>query len=611
MDAGAVARFLRAHPPFDALDEPALEKVAAAARVADHPAGALIMDGFARVGEDLSVVVSGQVELFSTPTGEADEVLGPGCVFGFLSLLSGVAVGPRAVALDPVRAVHVPRDVAAAVFSSPAGVRFLAHDLAGPSRLPRFRTVDAYVVTAPVLGEPSTTVAQAARTMTARSRGYLAVPLPDGGFGLVTDAVLRERVLAAGRPADTAVADVMITPTTVTAGTPVAEVLPLLAAERLDQVLVVDAAGHLMGAVDAQDFLASPAATGVLLRDRIADAGDVDEVVALAGRMPALVADLVREGRDASEVTALYSVVLDAVQRRVVTLEIDAHADLDEAAFTWLSLGSNARREPVPSSDLDSAVVFAPTVDGRRAGAYREAFGRAADVLRRAGLFVDAHGATAARPLMSRTSAQWRRAAQEWLAHPLEGQGMVLASLLLDARPILGEPGTSAVQEVFADVRDHPGTMRLLIRESLSHRARLRSMRDVLAGRGGTFDLKAHALRPIVEIARWAALSVSSPELTTQARLAAASGSMLLPDEQGRTLIEVFGVLQRIRLRQQLAQVARGDRATDVVWMARLPPLDRSLVAQSVREIAAVQKRLANLVAFTYPDEWGERVAPR
>ena len=522
MDAGAVARFLKEHPPFDALDEPALDKVAAAARVVDHPAGVVIMDGFARVGEDLSVVVSGQVELFSTPAGEADEILGPGCVFGFLSLLSGVAVGPRAVALDPVRVVHVPRDVAAAVFSSPAGVRFLAHDLAGPSRLPRFRTVDSYVVTPPVLGDLSTTVAEAARTMTERARGYLAVPLADGAFGLVTDAVLRERVLAAGLPADTPVADVMITPTTVASGTPVAEVLPVLAAERLDQVLVVDA-----------------------------------------------------------------------------------------AEFTWLSLGSNARREPVPSSDLDSAVVFAATVDGRRAGAYREAFGRAADVLRRAGLSIDTHGATAARPMMSRTSAQWRRAAQEWLAHPLEGRGMVLASLLLDARPILGEPGTSAVQEVFADVREHPGTMRLLIRESLSHKARLRSMRDVLAGRGGTFDLKAHAVRPIVEIARWAALSVSAPELTTRARLAAASGSMLLPDEQARTLIEVFEVLQRIRLRRQLAQVARGDRATDVVWMARLPPLDRSLVAQSVREIAAVQKRLANLVAFTYPDEWGDRVPPR
>jgi CBS domain-containing protein len=183
---------------------------------------------------------------------------------------------------------------------------------------------------------------------------------------------------------------------------------------------------------------------------------------------------------------------------------------------------------------------------------------------------------------------------------------MLMASLLLDGRPVYGDPAEPVVREVFADVREHPGTMRLLVRESLSHRARLRSVRDVLVGRGGTFDLKAHAVRPVVEIARWAALSVRSAELTTRARLMAASGSLLLPAEQAQTLVEVFEVLQRVRLHHQLAQHERGDQVSDVVWMGRLAPLDRSLVAQSVREIAAVQKRLANLVQYTYPEEWGE-----
>ena len=160
------------------------------------------------------------------------------------------------------------------------------------------------------------------------------------------------------------------------------------------------------------------------------------------------------------------------------------------------------------------------------------------------------------------------------------------------------------VGEVFADAREHPGTMRLLVQESLSHKAQLRSVRDVLAGRGGTFDLKQHALRPVVEIARWAALGVRATDLSTRSRLAAASGSMLLPTEQASTLIEVFEVLQRVRLRQQLAQLERGQDVTDVVWMRRLPPLDRSLVAQSVREISTVQKRLYNIIRYTSPEEW-------
>ena len=609
-----LARFLGANPPFCSLDAPELDAVAAAARVADHPAGAVIMDAFTAAGDDLFVVMSGQVELWTTdgaPDEPADEIVGPGCVFGHTTALTGAPLGPRAVALGPVRLVEVPRTAVAAVFSSPEGVRFLAHDLSA-DRLraqspPRFRTVDELVVSAPVLGDPDMTVAEAARVMTERGSHYLAVPCDNGEFGLVTDAVLRQQVVAAGLPGSTPVRDVMI-PRAATArtGTPTADVLHQLAEHRLDQLLVIDASGALRGAVDPTDFLTSPSGAGMMLRETVRRAGSIDQVVALGRQLPVLLGDLVRQRREASETTAVYSTVVDTVQRRVLSLVLAGHPELAEAEVTWLLLGSNARREPTLGSDIDSAVVFAESVDTpARARAYRAAFAEVADVLRRAGLRVDEHGATPSSARFARTRSQWRAAATQWLGRPLDDQGMLMASLLLDGRPIQGDPARPVVGEVFADVRDHPGTMKLLVRESLSHRAQVRSVRDVLAGRGGTFDLKTHALRPIVEIARWAALSVRSPELSTRARLAAASGSMLLSAGHAQTLIEVFEVLQRVRLRQQLAQFERGEPVSDVVWMRRLAPLDRGLVEQSVREIATVQKRLHNVLEFTTPEEWG------
>ncbi|MCW0216489.1 MAG: DUF294 nucleotidyltransferase-like domain-containing protein [Pseudonocardia sp.] len=611
-----LARFLGANPPFCSLTDAELERIAAAARVRDEPAGTTILDAFTEVGDTLYVVMSGQVELWTTdgpPDDPADETLGTGAVFGYSSALTGAAVGPRAVALGPVRLVAIPRATVSAVFSSPAGVEFLAQDFSADQMRaqvpPRSRTVDELVVSAPVLGRAAMTVTEAARIMTERSSSYLAVPCGDGVFGLVTDAVLREHVLAAGRTGDTPVKDVMI-PRAMTArtGTPTADVLHELAEHRLDHLLVVDPTGVLRGAVDPQDFLASPSGAGMMLRDRVRRAATLDQVVALARQLPVLLGDLVRQRREASETTAVYSTVVDAIQRRVLSLVLAAHPELDEAEVTWLLLGSNARREPTLGSDIDSAVVFAESVDtDARAAAYRRAFARVADVLREAGLRVDRHGATPSTARFARTRSQWRAAAEQWLGSPLDDQGMLMASLLLDGRPIQGDPGRPVVSEVFADVRDHPGTMKLLVRESLSHRAQLRSVRDVLAGRGGTFDLKAHALRPIVEIARWTALSVRSPELSTRARLAAASGSMLLSTDQAQTLIEVFEVIQRVRLRQQLAQFERGEPVSDVVWMRRLSPLDRSLVGQSVREISTVQKRLYNLIQYTSPAEWGVR----
>jgi CBS domain-containing protein len=609
-----LAEFLATNPPFSSLAEPELQRVAGAAKVVDYDAGQEILDAFETVGDNLFVVRSGQVELWTSPSGDdgpCDETLGEGAVFGQSSVLTRATVGPRAVALGPVRVIKIPQGAVAAAFSSPAGVRLLAEDLfvarlrARPE--PRLRTVDELVVSAPVIGRPDMTVSAAARLMTERSSGYLAIPDGPGRFGLLTDAVLREQVVAAGRSGDTPVVEVMIRDaTTVQTGTPTADVIRELTEHRLDQLLVTDASGALRGAVDPQDFLASPPGAGFLLREKVRKAEDLAQVNTLAQQLPILLGDLVRQRREASEATAIYSTVLDAIQRRVLSLVLQATPELDEAEVTWLLLGSNARREPTPGSDIDSAVVFAESVDTpARAAAYRAAFAEVAVALRAAGLRVDEHGATPSSPEFARTRPEWRRAAQQWLASPLDNQGMLMASLLIDGRPIQGDPAASVVGEVFADAREHPGTMRLLVQESLSHKAQLRSVRDVLAGRGGTFDLKQHALRPVVEIARWAALGVRATGLSTRSRLAAASGSMLLPTEQARTLIEVFEVLQRVRLRQQLAQLERGEDVTDVVWMRRLAPLDRSLIAQSVREISTVQKRLYNIIRYTSPEEWG------
>jgi CBS domain-containing protein len=129
---------------------------------------------------------------------------------------------------------------------------------------------------------------------------------------------------------------------------------------------------------------------------------------------------------------------------------------------------------------------------------------------------------------------------------PGVNKGAIMASSLVDARPIHGDPGLPEVAKVFGDFRRHPATMGLLLTESLSHRPKNRSMRDILRGKGDTFNVKTSGLLPVVNIARWAALGVGSTELQTAQRLRAAAGSQILPTRQADRLIEVFELFQRL-----------------------------------------------------------------
>jgi len=470
---------------------------------------------------------------------------------------------------------------------------------------PTYSVVDELIVREPLVVGPGTSVGEVARRMTEADLPVAVVRIGDGCFGLVTDAMLRARVLVAGRPSTTPVRQVMGTePPTVVLGDSAAEALMLMLDRDAEFLLVTDREGELRGVVGPRDFAISPSTAGVSLHEQLRRARTADELVAGAVRVPGMLGDLLSWGLASGKVIAVYSTFLDTITRRAIGLVFAQHPELTVDAFTWLSLGSNGRREAVPSSDVDSAVAFDDAVSPEAIAAYRAAFGEVYEVLARAGLSADGHGATAEHAPFARTNADWRAAGAQWLAAPAEHNGAMMTSLLVDARPIHGDPGLPAVTRVVGDLRGHPGTMRLLLQESLSRRAKQPAGRGILARRAETFDIKAHALLPVVNLARWAALSVGSAVLPTTERLRAASGSAMLPGEQAHVLIEVFEVLQRLRLRHQLRQHQAGRRPSDVLLRDEVSPIDRSVIRQAVREIAAVQRRMDNVSHYVDIEEW-------
>lgn len=386
-----------------------------------------------------------------------------------------------------------------------------------------------------------------------------------------------------------------------------AEALILLLDSGADHVLVRGRDGGLAGAINPRDFIGSSVTAGLTLHERFLRAGSVSELTGLARRMPELLAHLLDGGLSSARVLSLYSALVDAVVRRMLTLVLGAHPELDPEAFGWLSLGSNGRRESTLSSDVDCAVVFHDDLPQAEIDRYRNAFLEVVRHLADAGQTGDEHGATAAHQLFARSRASWEASARAWLDDPTTDNAAMMTSLLLDARSLSGERGETlpGVAELFGELRRHTGTMRLLLEESLAKRAKVSRLRRPFGKAARSFDLKRHALLPMVNLARWAALIVGSSALPTTERLRAASGTSVLPHRQAEILIEVFEVLQAIRLRHQLGQVAAGRPASDLLELDAVSPIDHSIITRAVREIAAVQTRMANLSRYENPEDWG------
>jgi CBS domain-containing protein len=646
-----IAGFLAAHPPFDAVGADELARVAAVTEAEDFPAGKTIFSqGTGPVGY-LRIVRTGSVEIIHD--GQVLDLLGPGELFGHASMLSGLPTGFEARAAEDTLCYRIPADVIGPLLTRPDFLRFIARSIVGgrtgggervaPAD-PVQRPVETLIRTLPLVCSADEPVREAAKRMTA-DRASAILVRSGRTFGIVTDHDLRSRVVAAGVSPDTPVSAIMSAPAYIVgAGSLVGDVLLEMLERGVHHVPVLSATGEVLGVVDGGDLIAAEARRPFLLRRAIDLATSAaDLAAAAAGLNPMIIA--LHDARVAAEhVAAIRCVVMDALTRRLIELAV-AEAGEPPAPFTWFALGSLARRETVPSSDVDSALAWQDSGDGAAAGDYVARVASAVDEgLRACGLRPDEHGASASNPLFARSLSSWRAAAEDLSENPTREKALILVSVISDSRPLWGcgpgarmgstgagnagkagsgaggmsaggtsvegarkagtgeastsEAGTGvSVADTLWQARGRPDLLRLLARFALQFHPPTGFLRDFVVEhsgeRRGQLDIKHGGMIPIVDLARWAGMAAGAASCSTVGRLRAAEAAGTLDSPDARTLIEAFGFIFSLRLDHQVEQLRRGEAPDDFIDPKTLNPLARSYLREAFRAVASVQSGLA------------------
>jgi CBS domain-containing protein len=569
------------------------------------PAGAHIFTQGAGPVDHVWVVRSGAVAIVLH--GRVLDLLGPGELFGHSSMLSGLPTGFAARAAEDADCYRIPAAVARPLLGRPAGLRYVARSLlevitepgdgAEPALNPAQRPVAELLRSPLVMCSPETPIRDAAQRMTdAGASSVVVVPGGGGPLGIVTDRDLRSRVVASGLDAGAPVAAAMSSPAyTVAADRVGGEVLLDMLDRGIRHLPVVSPTGEVIGVVEDADLVAVGTRSSFHLRAAIARARTVEDVTeAAAELMPTVIA--LHEARvAASDVAAIQSVVADALVRRLLELTV-AEMGAPAVPFAWIALGSVARREAAPSSDIDSALVWYG--DDPDAGpALRAISERVIDGLAKCGLRPDPKGALASKPLFARSYDDWEAAARSWLANPTQEKALILVSLIVDGRAVWGIHTGPAVPEAFRDARRHPDLLRLLARFALSYRPPTGFLRGLVVEDSGVhrgrLDLKHGGLIPIVDLARWAGMAAGVTSASTPARLRAAADAGTLSGGDAQTLEEAFELVFGLRLAHQVAQLKAGKEPDDFVDPRTLSPLTRATLKEAFRAVASVQRRIA------------------
>jgi CBS domain-containing protein len=613
-----IAEFLGGREPFSGLDEAELERLASRTEVEFFPAGTQILPQGERPQGRIRVVRRGSVELLDR--GKPVDLLGEGEMFGHPSVLSGQPTRYEVRAGEDTLCYSLAAEDVAPLLGRPSSLRFLARSLlarrgrgGGNGASPPVPEVGlqpaaALVGRPPVIVNPETSLRYAARRMDAEEASSVLVELGDGQYGIVTDRDLRSQVVAGRRSADEPVTAVMSTPLIgVEADQTGADVMLAMLDHDIRHVVVFSPRSEVLGVIVAIDLVAAETRSPFVLRREIARARNKRELQEAAALLRSTVIALWRAELAPPQISEVISAVTDALIRRVIELAIETEGP-PPADFCWMALGSHGRREPVPSSDVDSGMAWrdAPEHDplkskARRAlassqtGRYMSGIGASvSDCIRVLGWRLDPHGVTAA-GFAASSIEDWDRSIRSWLTRPSDNKVLIAVSILLDGRTVHGDRRLD-VRRLLFEAGDREMLEQWMLRLALAAKPPTGFMRNIVVEgsgkRRGTFDIKRGGLLPIVDLARYASLKGDIALNATLPRLRAAADEGIFGGTTARILEEAYELFSHLRLEHQVAQLERGSEPDDHLDPDELDPLTRRYLRDAFREVAAVQRSL-------------------
>ena len=556
-----IARFLSRRPPFDTLAPDELAEVVSGTQTEFYLAGAVILSEDGGPVTFLRVILSGAVDVIHE--GQLLDLLGPGDTFGHAAMLSGLPPGFEARAAEDTLCYRI-----AAAVARPVLDRARSRELQVGRHEPGNQPVASLIRSATVRCDPDTTIGEAARRMTDAGATAAIIDLADGSLGILTDRDLRRRVLAAGVPASAPVSSVMTAPVfTVPPGRLGAEVLFELLERGIHHAPVVTESGRLVGVVDAIDLFAVHPRSWFGARSAIDRAEGVPALAAAAKRLPSIVVDLHRSSLRALEIARVLSALVDAVTQRALELASVGHS-LPADGVIWVAVGSQARRELTPASSPHGAVVCSDRLPP--------------------GWLTDVGAALAGCGLGGAPAV---RSASEWAAS-VDDDPLALA-VLADRRPLWGTPRDPLpVPEGAA--REH--LLDVLAARALAHSPPTGFAAAAVLGLDGRrsekLDIRAAAVIPIVELARWAGAAAGLTEGSTHDRLTAAAAAGVIGDADARTLADAFELAYELRVAHQIQELDAGEAADDLLDPAAMSALTRHHLRDVFRAITAVQRAL-------------------
>ena len=409
-------------------------------------------------------------------------------------------------------------------------------------------------------------IQEAAELMAERNVGSIVVvderrrPL-----GIVTDADLRNKVVAGGLPGDGLVRSIMSTPVVTVPVRATASGTIITMMRRGIRHLCITEDGTpgsaVIGIISEHDVVLLHGNNPAVLAKEISQAGDLPALALLRRRGNDLVAQYVARGISVRFIGDMIAEVNDALVARLVAL---AELTLGSAGFAkpspgfcWLSLGSDGRREQLVQTDQDSALVYEDPPPGEEEKTREYYLKLAAEVsggLTVCGFAPCPGNNMADNPQWCQPLARWKEYFRTWIRVPNE-DALLNAATFFDFRPACGDAALAgALRECITAELAEEKRVLILLAKNATHNPPATGLWEGLnlekkGPHTGLFDMKLRAMKPVTEAVRVLALDGGVHAVTgTPDRLEAMAVTDRSIAGVSREVVEAYELFMKYRV---------------------------------------------------------------
>lgn len=403
-------------------------------------------------------------------------------------------------------------------------------------------------------------------------------------YGIITDSLLKVKVLLEGRDLSIPVSDIAIFPLlTIKQDDYLFEALTILVKRNIKRVGVVDNNGNMVGILEQIDILSHFANHTYVIESKIKNAKNIEDLKDASKDFIDIITSLQAKGVKLHHISNLIGQLNTKVYQKLFSLILPLELQKDACLFV---MGSEGRNEQIIKTDQDNALVVKDGIDVEQ---YRPYMNKITDYLIDFGYPRCEGNIMVSNPFWCKTVNEYKKETARWIEAP-DMQNYMDLAIFFDSFAVAGDKELliNLKDDLFNKLHDKDVFMAYFARATLAFDT------PTTIGNFMTkthfIDIKKAAVFPIVQGIRSLALRERIRETTTVKRIKILEEKKIIEKNKAAELLEAFDVVNTLRLKSQLEDIQTGKKINNEIDTHSLGKIERDLLKDSFKIVIEFKK---------------------